>query len=183
MIIVFIVLTTVWLIVHLIFSTFSVRMYALWRQGFFLFLFLFYITLCPQHVGQCLVLTKELINIFWMNEWVYRSHSGFCKLRGWEEDFGICIWVAFGAMFGQISLSKIQFLPLKNGDDHNIYIIRVLRKLNEVKCLAWHVGHGKPPGSDAGMVIFIMRNRDYSYFYKYLTYYLWIYSNKWNIAL
>lgn len=108
-----------------------------------------------------------------MNEWIKRSFSGFCKLREWE-DFGICIWVAFGAMFGQINLSKLQFLPLENGDNRNTYTIRVLRELNEVKSLAWRVAHGKHLVSDVGMVKFIMRNRDDSTF---ITIWLIIYES------
>ena len=81
--------------------------------------------------------TSKAFGEYFLNEWIWRSYSGFSKLREWEEEnFGICIWEAFGAIFGQINLSKLPFPPLENGDNHNICIIRILREWNEVKCLA-----------------------------------------------
>lgn len=57
--------------------------YTLWRQEFFFFLLTS--PLDAQYLGKCLVLWKHLVNTFWMNEWIWRSYSGFPKLREWEK--------------------------------------------------------------------------------------------------
>lgn len=48
------------------------------------------------------------------------------SLEDRKKNLGICIWEAFGTTFGQINLSKLQYPSLEKGDNHNIYIIRLL---------------------------------------------------------